>query len=87
MINSQPTFAHITSAKIGAPGAGCPECTAALAAWAQGGHHLSCRCCEVAATEQRATLARNAFYTSLVAAARAAGMSIQNHHNQERRAA
>lgn len=44
----------------------CPACRAALAAWERGGHHLSCRACEVRAVAGGSIAARAAFYGGLL---------------------
>ena len=50
----------------------CARCDAARANWARGGYHLSCRACEIRAVANRPIAARQAFYSRLVAEARAA---------------
>ena len=47
----------------------CVPCALARSSWATGGHHLTCRACEIGGVADGSLDARQAFYSRLVAEA------------------
>lgn len=50
----------------------CVPCALARSSWAAGGHHLTCRACEIGGVADGSLDARQAFYSRLVAEVSAA---------------